>query len=84
MYIAQLFQPLLGWYSAAVYLNNFTFSDFFLYMGCKYISYVSEHLLIKGVFSVGGRLSLIVIRKTVIDKSAEIPKVTFSPDSEGT
>ena len=45
---------------------------------------VDEHLLIKGVFSVGGRLSLIVIRKTVIDKSAEIPKVTFSPDSEGT
>ncbi|TRY69127.1 hypothetical protein TCAL_12203, partial [Tigriopus californicus] len=37
-----------------------------------------------GVFSVGGRLSLIVIRNTVMDKRALMPKVTFSPDSEGT
>ena len=38
----------------------------------------------RGVFSVGGRLSLIVIRNTVIDRRAEIPRVTFSPDSDGT
>ena len=43
-----------------------------------------QYLLIRGVFSVGGRLSLIVIRNTVIDKRAEIPSVTFSPDSDGT
>lgn len=41
-------------------------------------------ILINGVFSVGGKLSLIVMRKTVIDNNAEIPRVTFSPDSEGT
>lgn len=40
--------------------------------------------LMSGVFSVGGRVSRIVIKKTVIDKSAEIPSVTFSPDSDGT
>ena len=42
------------------------------------------YLLINGVFSVGGRLSLIVMRNTVMDKSADIPSVTFSPDSDGT
>lgn len=41
-------------------------------------------LLISGVFSVGGRVSRIVIRKTVIDRRALMPRVTFSPDSEGT
>lgn len=40
--------------------------------------------LIRGVFSVGGSVSLIVMRKTVILRRALIPKVTFSPDSEGT
>jgi hypothetical protein len=41
---------------------------------------------ISGVFSVGGRLSLIVMtmRKTVMDRRAEIPSVTFSPESHGT
>ena len=38
----------------------------------------------RGVFSVGGRLSLMVIRKTVMESRAEIPRVTFSPDSDGT
>jgi hypothetical protein len=38
----------------------------------------------RGVFSVGGKLSRMVMRKTVIDSKAEIPRVTFSPDSEGT
>jgi hypothetical protein len=42
------------------------------------------NLLIKGVFSVGGRLSLMVIRKTVIESKALMPRVTFSPDSDGT
>lgn len=37
-----------------------------------------------GVFSVGGRLSLMVIKKTVMERSAEMPSVTFSPDSDGT
>ena len=37
-----------------------------------------------GVFSVGGRLSLMVMRNTVMERSAEMPSVTFSPDSEGT
>jgi hypothetical protein len=40
--------------------------------------------LMRGVFSVGGRLSLIVMRNTVIERSAEIPSVTFSPLSDGT
>ena len=35
--------------------------------------------LIRGVFSVGGRLSLMVIRKTVIERRAEIPRVTCQP-----
>lgn len=39
---------------------------------------------IKGVFSVGGRLSLMVMRNTVIDNRALMPRVTFSPDSDGT
>lgn len=43
-----------------------------------------KELLINGVFSVGGNVSLIVIRKTVIDSKALIPNVTFSPDSDGT
>ena len=43
-----------------------------------------QFLLMRGVFSVGGRLSLMVIRKTVMERRAEIPRVTFSPDSEGT
>ena len=43
-----------------------------------------QFLLMRGVFSVGGRLSLMVIRKTVMDSRAEIPRVTFSPDSDGT
>ena len=38
--------------------------------------------LMSGVFSVGGKLSLMVMRKTVIESRAEMPKVTFSPDSE--
>lgn len=38
----------------------------------------------RGVFSVGGSVSLMVMRNTVIDKSADIPSVTFSPDSDGT
>ena len=38
----------------------------------------------RGVFSVGGRLSLMVMRNTVIESRAEMPRVTFSPDSEGT
>lgn len=38
----------------------------------------------RGVFSVGGNVSLIVIRNTVIESRALIPKVTFSPDSDGT
>lgn len=42
------------------------------------------YLLMRGVFSVGGRVSLMVIRKTVIESSALIPSVTFSPDSDGT
>lgn len=37
-----------------------------------------------GVFSVGGRLSLMVMRNTVMERRAEIPRVTFSPDSDGT
>ncbi|MPC59677.1 hypothetical protein E2C01_053703 [Portunus trituberculatus] len=37
-----------------------------------------------GVFSVGGRDSLMVMRKTVMESSAEMPRVTFSPDSLGT
>ena len=40
--------------------------------------------LMSGVFSVGGRLSLMVMRKTVMERRAEMPRVTFSPDSEGT
>lgn len=40
--------------------------------------------LISGVFSVGGSVSLIVMRKTVMLRRALMPKVTFSPDSEGT
>lgn len=40
--------------------------------------------LIRGVFSVGGRVSRMVMRKTVIERSAEMPSVTFSPDSDGT
>lgn len=47
-------------------------------------SFYVKGLLISGVFSVGGRLSLIVIRNTVIDRRAEIPSVTFSPESQGT
>ena len=43
-----------------------------------------KYSLINGVFSVGGSVSRIVIRKTVIERSAEIPRVTFSPDSDGT
>ena len=43
-----------------------------------------ECILMRGVFSVGGRLSLMVMRNTVMERSAEIPSVTFSPDSEGT
>ena len=31
----------------------------------------------RGVFSVGGRLSLMVIRKTVMESRAEIPRVTW-------
>lgn len=42
------------------------------------------YLLIKGVFSVGGKVSRIVIRNTVIESSALMPSVTFSPDSDGT
>jgi hypothetical protein len=38
----------------------------------------------RGVFSVGGKLSRMVIKKTVIESKAEMPKVTFSPDSDGT
>lgn len=37
-----------------------------------------------GVFSVGGSDSLMVMRKTVMERRAEIPRVTFSPDSLGT
>jgi hypothetical protein len=37
-----------------------------------------------GVFSVGGRLSRMVMRKTVMESNAEMPRVTFSPDSDGT
>lgn len=44
----------------------------------------SEFLLINGVFSVGGNVSRIVMRNTVIESNALIPKVTFSPDSDGT
>ena len=36
-----------------------------------------NNLLIRGVFSVGGRLSRIVIKKTVIERRAEIPRVTW-------
>lgn len=43
-----------------------------------------RYLLIKGVFSVGGKVSRIVMRNTVIDNNALIPRVTFSPDSDGT
>jgi len=32
----------------------------------------------RGVFSVGGRDSLMVMRKTVMERSAEIPRVTFT------
>ena len=42
------------------------------------------YILMRGVFSVGGRLSLMVMRNTVMERSAEIPSVTFSPDSDGT
>lgn len=45
---------------------------------------IYDGLLMSGVFSVGGRLSRMVIKKTVIDSRALIPNVTFSPDSEGT
>ncbi len=38
----------------------------------------------RGVCSVGGRLSLMVIRNTVMESRAEMPRVTFSPDSDGT
>ena len=41
-------------------------------------------ILMSGVFSVGGKLSLIVIKKTVIDRRALMPRVTFSPLSDGT
>jgi len=37
-----------------------------------------------GVFPVGGSVSRIVIKKTVIESKAEIPNVTFSPESGGT
>lgn len=40
--------------------------------------------LISGVFSVGGKVSRMVIRNTVMERRAEMPRVTFSPDSEGT
>jgi hypothetical protein len=40
--------------------------------------------LMSGVFSVGGKLSLMVMRKTVMDSSELMPRVTFSPDSDGT
>jgi hypothetical protein len=43
-----------------------------------------QNLLINGVFSVGGRLSRMVIKKTVMDSSELMPSVTFSPDSAGT
>ena len=43
-----------------------------------------HYLLMSGVFSVGGRLSLMVMRNTVMDSKALIPRVTFSPDSDGT
>jgi len=42
------------------------------------------YLQISGVFSVGGKLSRIVMRKTVIESKAEMPSVTFSPESDGT
>ena len=38
-----------------------------------------KYSLISGVFSVGGRLSRMVIRKTVIERRAEIPRVTCKP-----
>lgn len=44
----------------------------------------SGHLLMSGVFSVGGRDSRMVMRNTVMESSAEMPSVTFSPDSLGT
>lgn len=48
------------------------------------LSSIKSYSLINGVFSVGGSDSRIVIRKTVIESRAEIPRVTFSPDSDGT
>lgn len=51
---------------------------------CLFCLYLDGYLLMSGVFSVGGRLSRIVIRKTVIERRALMPSVTFSPDSDGT
>lgn len=70
-----------------LFIFFFRFNYFLRFQYCSKafeLSPIKRYSLINGVFSVGGSDSRIVIRKTVIESRAEIPRVTFSPDSDGT
>jgi hypothetical protein len=51
--------------------------EFSLWVGERLPNRKKIYSLMRGVFSVGGRDSLMVMRKTVMESRAEIPRVTY-------